>query len=293
MALEASKLPTQGSRAARRVTKDGRTMSSQQAERWALILGASSGFGAATARALARDGVNIFGVHLDLKSTLPRARAVVADIEASGRRAVFFNTNAADARKRQRVLDRMAAVLEETGGGRVDILLHSLAFGTLLPFVGESTEESVSEAQMDMTFRVMAHSLVYWVQDLVWRGMLGQGSKVLSMTSSGSHEVIPTYGAVSGAKAALESHTRQLAMELGPKGIQVNCIEAGVTDTPALRAIPVAEELIEQVLARHPRGRMTTPEDVAKVIVALSQPEIDWISGTVIVVDGGYGPLGL
>lgn len=263
------------------------TEANDLAGRWALILGASSGFGRATGLELARRGMNIFGVHLDLKATLPLAQQVVADIEAMGRRAIFFNTNAADARKRRRVLDK----IEETLGTEdtpqpVHLLMHSLAFGTLLPFIADNPEEAVSEAQMDMTLNVMAHSLVYWTQDLVRRNLLGRGSRIFSMTSSGSHRVAKNYGAVSAAKAALESHTRQLALELGPRGVMVNCINAGVTDTPALRKIPGHERLVEMALRFNPGGRMTTENDVAMTIAALADPRIQWMSGSVIFVDG-------
>jgi len=255
--------------------------------RWALILGASSGFGAATARALAGAGMNIFGVHLDLRATLPRARQVVADIEALGRKAVFFNTNAADTRKRARVLDQIEERLADDPAGSIHFVLHSLAFGTLLPFIADEPEEAVSEAQMDMTLRVMAHSLVYWVQDMVRRNLLVRGSRVYALSSGGAERMAPMYGAVSAAKAALESHMRQLALELGPRGIAVNCLRPGVTDTPALRAIPGHETYVAEALQRNPGGRMTTPEDVAKVLVALADPAITWVSGTVIPVDGG------
>jgi NAD(P)-dependent dehydrogenase (short-subunit alcohol dehydrogenase family) len=255
--------------------------------RWALILGASSGFGAATARALAEAGMNIFGVHLDLRATLPRARQVVDDIEALGRQAVFFNTNAADDRKRARVLDQIETTLADDPADSVHFMLHSLAFGTLLPFIADSPEEAVSEAQMDMTLRVMCHSLVYWVQDLVRWNLLVRGSRVYALSSAGAIRAAPMYGAVSAAKAALESHARQLALELGPRGIAVNCLRPGVTDTPALRVIPGHEAYVAEALKRNPGGRMTTTDDVATVLVALADPAITWISGTVIPVDGG------
>jgi enoyl-[acyl-carrier protein] reductase III len=107
------------------------------------------------------------------------------------------------------------------------------------------------------------------------------------MTSEGSHRVVPNYGAVGAAKAALEAYTRQLALELGPRGILVNTIQAGVTDTAALRKIPGHELMIEASQRRNPSGRMTTPEDVAATIVALSQPSVRFVSGSVIFVDGG------
>ena len=255
--------------------------------RWALILGASSGFGAATARALAGAGMNIFGVHLDSRATLPRAKQVVADIEALDRKAIFFNTNAADARKRVRVLDQIEQTLADGRTGSIHFVLHSLAFGTLLPFIADAPGEAVSEAQMDMTLRVMAHSLVYWVQDLVRRNLLVRGSRVYALSSAGAIRVAPMYGAVSAAKAALESHMRQLALELGPRGIAVNCLRPGVTDTPALRVIPGHEDYVAQALKLNPGGRLTTTQDVAAALTALADPAITWISGTVIPVDGG------
>ena len=258
--------------------------------KWALILGASSGFGAATASALAGAGMNIVGVHLDMRATLPAAKAVMAGIEAMGSRAVFFNTNAADPDRRTRVLDGF----QEAAGpnARIHVLMHSLAFGTLLPFIADNPDEAISQPQMEMTLNVMAHSLVYWVQDLVRRNLLVWGSRVFSMTSEGSHRVVPNYGAVGAAKATLESHTRQLAMELGPRGILVNTIQAGVTDTPALRKIPGSDRMIETTMRRNPSGRMTTPEDVAATILALSQPAVQFISGSTIFVDGGEDAIG-
>jgi holo-[acyl-carrier-protein] synthase len=253
--------------------------------KWALILGASSGFGAACALELARNGMNIFGVHLDLKATLPLAKQVMADIEATGRRAVYFNTNAADHDKRQKVLDSIQQTLGP--GGTIHVMLHSLAFGTLLPFIANRPEEAISPAQMEMTLDVMAHSLVYWVQDLHRRRLLTRGSRIFSMTSAGSHRVIRHYGAVSAAKAALESHTRQLALELAPEGIIVNSIQAGVTDTPALRKIPGNERIVAEAIARNPGGRITTPQDVAQTIAVLCDPRISWLSGEIIRVDGG------
>jgi enoyl-[acyl-carrier protein] reductase III len=260
--------------------------------RWALILGASSGFGAATARALAGVGMNIFGVHLDTKTTLPRAHQVVADIEALERKAVFFNTNAADAHKRARVVGKIEEILANDPADSIHFMLHSLAFGTLLPFIADNPEEAVSEAQMDMTLRVMAHSLVYWVQDLLRRNLLVRGGRVYALSSVGSVRVLPVYGAVSAAKAALESNMRQLAVELAPRGIAVNCLRPGVTDTPAVRPIPGHEAYLVEALERNPAGRLTTPEDVARVLVALADPDITWISGAVIPVDAGEAIVG-
>jgi NAD(P)-dependent dehydrogenase (short-subunit alcohol dehydrogenase family) len=250
--------------------------------RWALILGASSGFGEACARALAGAGYNIFGVHLDRRAGLEHVRELRGELEATGRKARFFNINAADPEKMDGALEEMSRLLEE--GEEIGVLMHSLAFGTLRSYVGDG---AVSPSQMDMTLRVMAHSLVDWTQAAIARGMLGKGGRIFAMTSSGSNRIIPSYGPVSAAKSALESHCRQLAYELAPLQITVNALRGGVTDTPALRKIPGNDLLIDGATARNPSGRLTTPEDVADAVLVLCSPRSHWITGNIINVDGG------
>jgi enoyl-[acyl-carrier protein] reductase III len=253
--------------------------------RWALILGASSGFGAAAAAALARGGFDIIGVHLDRRATLPNAERTAAQVRESGRRATFFNVNAADAERRA---DVIRDCLQAIGGGTgIAAVLHSLAFGTLKPYIAAGESAAIKQADMNMTLDVMAHSLVYWVQDLFAAGLLQRGAKVFAMTSAGSHRVWSSYGAVSAAKAALEAHVRQLAVELSPFGIAVNALQAGVTDTPAARKIPGSEDMFRNAAAANPGKRLTTPEDVADVLVSLSLCQSSWITGNVIRIDGG------
>jgi len=250
----------------------------------ALILGASSGFGEAAALEFAKAGYDVFGVHLDRRAGLARVEETRAAIEAEGVQAKFFNVNAASPDKRDQVLDEIASRAEP---GSVRVLLHSLAFGTLRPFVSDRPGDGITMEQMDMTLTVMAHSLVYWAQGLVSRGLMGEGGRIYAMTSSGGDRVIPSYGAVSAAKASLESHCRQLALELAPRGITANSIRAGVTDTPALRKIPGAQHMIEAARQQNPHGRLTTPADVARCMVALAAEGTAWMTGNVIRVDGG------
>ena len=260
-------------------------MTNTLTDRWALILGASSGHGAATALELARNGMHIFGLHLDLRATLPAVRQITDQIESMGRQAVFFNTNAADTQKRQKVLDAIRDRLPQ--GERVKLLMHSLAFGTLRPYVPPDPEEAVTQAQMEMTLDVMAHSLVYWTQGMLYHDLLGTGSKVVAMTSAGSHRVWDTYGPVGCAKAALEYHVKHLAVELVQRGVAVSAIQAGITDTPALRRIPGNKEMLDMALAHNPGGRTTTPEDVGRAIALLASDDSAWMTGNVINVDGG------
>jgi enoyl-[acyl-carrier-protein] reductase (NADH) len=262
-------------------------------ERWALILGASSGMGEATARALASDGYNIAGIHLDFRAALQHVEELKADLEKSGAEVLYVNMNAADDEKRAGALaqlrERFDAARKAGRDPYVRVVMHSLAFGSLVPFISDDPKGAVDRKKMEMTQDVMANSLVYWVQDLFRGGFLADGSKIYAMTSEGSTRVVPSYGVVSSAKAALESHIRQLAMELGRlrTGITANAIRAGVTMTPALMKIPEHDMIIASATARNPTGRMTTVQDVANAIVALSGEGTGFISGEVIGVDGG------
>lgn len=253
--------------------------------RWALILGASSGFGEATALELAARGYDIAGVHFDRRETMPHAAGIQDRIRALGRQAVFANGNAAEDSFRAGVIARLDALQAE-----VAVLLHSLAFGSLKPLLG--CGEVASRRQLEMTSDVMGHSLVYWVREVIASGRMTRGGRIFAMTSEGSTRAIPSYGPVSAAKAVLEAHIRQLAVELAPQGITANAILAGVTDTPALRRIPGNERLLTAASTRNPSGRLTTPADVARCIAALCDEGTYWMTGNTIRVDGGEGTAG-
>jgi NAD(P)-dependent dehydrogenase (short-subunit alcohol dehydrogenase family) len=257
--------------------------------KWFLALGASSGFGAAACLSMAKKGMNILGVHLDRKGTMPMVEELLASLRAQGVQVHFFNANAADADKRAEIISEIKTILGEDG--RIRVFLHSLAFGALRAFLEEGNS-GLTREQMDMTADVMGHSLVYWVQDLMAADLFEKNGRVFAMTSSGATRVMPNYGAVSAAKAVIESHIRQLAMELAPYGITANAIRAGVTDTPALRKIPSHEKFIELALSRNPNGRLTTPADVAEAIAVLSEPGAYWINGNTLGIDGGEDIVG-
>jgi enoyl-[acyl-carrier protein] reductase III len=249
---------------------------------WALILGSSSGFGEATALKLAESGLNIFGVHMDRKAGLGHVEEIQNKIRSMGRECLFFNMNAADEEKRKEAIAQMKL----KAAGKIHVLLHSLAFGALKPFI-DGEDGVLSKSQFEMTLDVMANSLVYWTQDLHKEQMLSKNGRIFAMTSAGSSRVWRSYGAVSAAKAALESYCRQLALELAPHGITANAILAGVTDTPALRKIPGNVEMIEAAKARNPFNRLTLPEDVASAIAAFSLPHFNFMTGNTLRIDGG------
>lgn len=259
---------------------------------FALILGASSGFGKAISLALAKDGVNILGVHLDRATTMPDVEKEILDIKNLGVEAHFFNVNAADPNKRKDVLNSIEEIFRTKENPTIKVLVHSLAFGTLRKYFEENPENQINQKQIEMTIDVMANSLVYWTQEVITRKMMKSGGKIYALTSAGGSRVIEFYGAVSAAKACLESHIRQIAMELGPKGISANAIMAGVTETPALKKIPNNREIIESALSRTGQGRLTRTDDIANFIIDNYKRESHWMTGGIIHVDGGESVTG-
>jgi enoyl-[acyl-carrier protein] reductase III len=260
------------------------------AKKWALVLGASSGFGGAVSIKFAKEGYNIFGVHLDRKQTMPIVNETIAAIESHGAKAVYFNINAADEALRGEALEKMKQEMGE--GDEIQMVLHSLAFGALVPLVYDAeNDKRMSEKQLTMTLDVMANAIIFWVQALMGKDMLHRGAHIFTMTSAGGHRAWPNYGAVSGAKAASEAYIRQLALELAPLGIAANAIQAGVTDTAALRKIPGSDKMIDMALSLNPGNRLTSPEDVADIMYSIAQGTT-WVTGNVIRADGGEDIVG-
>ena len=170
---------------------------------------------------------------------------------------------------------------------QIKVFVHSLAFGTLKPMIAHKDEEMLNQKNIEMTLDVMANSLVYWTQDLFKNNLFSKSSQIFAMTSAGGHKQWKSYGAVSMAKAALESAVRQLAVELAPHKIAANSIQAGVTDTEALRKIPGSKNMIEDAVNNNPNNRLTLPEDVAKAVVTIGLSNENWMTGNVIRLDGG------
>jgi len=149
------------------------------------------------------------------------------------------------------------------------------------------TNSFLEEEDLTRTIHAMGTSLLSWTQELLGRGMFTSDARVLGLTSEGNEVAWKGYAAVAAAKVALESISRSIAVEMAPFGIRSNVIQAGVTDTAALRMIPGSKHLKAQARAKNPFGRLTSPEDVANVVYLLSLPEAAWIYGEVIRVVGG------
>ncbi|MBI3767546.1 MAG: SDR family oxidoreductase [Deltaproteobacteria bacterium] len=137
------------------------------------------------------------------------------------------------------------------------------------------------------TIYSMGTSLLTWTRALVERRLFAADARVFGLTSEGNSVAWKGYAAVAAAKAVLESVARAIAVEFAPYGVRANVVQAGITDTPALRAIPGHDHLAAQARRRNPFRRLTTPRDVADVVFLLATDEAAWVNGTLIRVDGG------
>ncbi len=251
--------------------------------KWAIILGCSTGHGAAISKQLASEGYGIIGFHLDRGPIKKQAQALEKEIHSLNEGKVkFWNENAAD---KETMLIRVQEIKSLIKDGYVKLLMHSIAFGSTTNFFQPSP---VKQRQMDMTQHVMAHCLIYWAQALLDEGLLLKGSRVLGLTSEGSYKAMEGYGPVGVSKASLEAVVRQIGWELGNKGITANTIQAGITATRALTKISDNwEEWVEETKKRNPMKRLTTPEDVAGLVSLLMSDKADFINCSTIFCDGG------
>ena len=251
--------------------------------KWAIILGCSTGHGAAIAKQLATEGYGIIGFHLDRGSIKKDALKFEEEIGLlNGSRVRFWNENAAD---KEVMFNKMKDIKDLVKGGEVKLLMHSIAFGSTTNFF-EPTP--VLQRQMDMTQHVMAHCLIYWTQALLDNNLLKSGSRILGLTSEGSYKAMEGYGPVGVAKASLEAVVRQIGWELGSKGITANTIQAGITPTRALTKISDDwEEWVEKTKERNPMKRVTSPQDVAGLVSLLLNDKADFVNCSTIFCDGG------
>lgn len=242
----------------------------------AFVTGSSRGVGKAIARELAARGADIVVHYL---SSEEGALDTVRQAEALGRRAFTVRGNVSNPED----LSEIFGTIREKAGA-LDIFVSNAATGKLSPAM------EMTARGWEKTLDTNARAFLLGVQRAVPL-MEGRKGTIISISSLGSHKYIPNYVAVGASKAALESLTRTLAVELGPRNIRVNCVSTGVLDTDALKHFPTRDQMIELAIKRTPLGRMGTPEDVAKVVAMLCGDDADWICGQVIVADGGYSLL--
>jgi len=150
-----------------------------------------------------------------------------------------------------------------------------------------SQTDFLEEEDFSRTIFNMGTSLLGWVQDLFNRKLFADDARIFGLTSEGNEVAWRGYAAVAAAKVALESLARSIAIEYAPYGVRCNVLQPGITETPALAAIPGSDQMKAQAQMRNPFHRLTTPTDVANAIYLLSLDEAAWVNGAVIRVDGG------
>lgn len=246
---------------------------------YALILGGSSGLGLATAQKLASAGYHLCIVHRDRRSDLQGFSSEIEQLKNKGTSVIAFNKDAL----LQETVDGVLASLPD---GSVKVLVHSIAKGAVKPMISDDGDE-LSMEDLSITLNAMALSWYRWTKSMLDKNKFAQHSRNIAFTSEGNAKAWKYYGAVSAAKATLESLMRQMAVELAPLGMTTNCIQAGVTQTKSFQMIPGSEQLAKMAIKRNPFHKLTKAEDVANAVYLLCTEEAKWINGTVVKVDGG------
>jgi 3-oxoacyl-[acyl-carrier protein] reductase len=235
-------------------------------ERTALVTGASRGIGRAIALRLARDGADIF-VHYN--GRLDAAEAVAAEIRALGRQATLVQANIADLEAVQNALAGIASL---------DILINNAGWATFGPL------DSVSVDDFDALFNLNVRGLFFLTQAAARK--MGPGGRIVNI-SSGITRINAAGGSVYAAsKAAVETFTRSWAAELGPRGITVNTVSPGMTETDLLFGV-TPKEALDSMVAQTPLGRLGQPEDIADAVALLCTAEARWITANNVLANGG------
>lgn len=244
--------------------------------RRALVTGASRGIGRAIAERLADAGADVAINYLRRRSAAEEAAGAIS---ARGVKCHVVRGNIADDGEAERIVKDAASAL-----GGLDIVVSNAATGVLRPAL------ELTRKHLQTTMETNAFALIALARAAV--PFLASEGRIIALSSLGARRAIPDYAAVGASKAALEALVRQLAAELGPRGITVNAIEAGVVETEALDFFPARDLILEQSRMRTPAGRLVTPSDVAGAALFLASPLASAVTGHVIVVDNGYSIVG-
>jgi len=252
---------------------------------WAVILGASSGLGLATAKKLAAHGMNLCLVYRARRTDLPLFTNEYSKLISKFQiKLIHFNMDITKEETRTTILESLKS--EFSSFDKVKLLVHSIAKGNLKPMHAIDAPVLKND-DFHLTIENMAISLYDWVKEIFDARLFSADTRVISFTSEGNTKAWKNYAAVSAAKVVLEAITRSIALEFASEGIRANCIQAGVTDTFSFRMIPGSDALRDHTLKRNPFNRLTTPEDIANAVYLLTKEEASWITGATIPVNGG------
>ena len=239
----------------------------------ALVTGASSGIGRATAVQLAKAGAD---VALNYFTLHDEAEATAASIRALGRRALLFRVDIADQAAVEAMVEETVARL-----GGIDVFVSSAVFSEREPFI------TADVASMKKTFDVSLWGAFYALRACS-KAMLKQdrGGSAVIVSSPHGQIAFPNCMAYNMAKAALDMMMKTAATELLPHGIRVNAVYPGWTDTPGERKF-LPDDEIRKAAAALPMGRLATPDEIAKAVLYLAGPDAAYITGTILHIDGG------
>ncbi|MEV5831900.1 SDR family oxidoreductase [Spirillospora sp. NPDC052242] len=238
--------------------------------RTALVTGGARGIGAAIARRLAAAGADVAITYLRADD---RARSVVAEIEAHGRRGIAIRADAGDPDAIVRAVDRAAAEL-----GRLDVLVNNAGIAPYGPL------EDVRRDEVDRVLAV--HVRAAYLAAQAASRHLGAGGRIISVGSSMAERVPdPGWTLYAMSKSALLGLTKGLARDLGPRGVNAVLVHPGSTDT---EMNPADGPDAEHERAHSALGRYGSPDDVAAMVAHLAGPGGDYVTGAAIAVDGGY-----
>jgi enoyl-[acyl-carrier protein] reductase III len=247
-------------------------MSAPLAGKVALVSGGARGIGRAIAMKLGAAGCD---VAVNYYNSADEAEALCAALRGLGRRAVAIQASVGVPDSVDELFIGFRRHFD-----RLDILVSNAASGVLKPTI----EMTLKHWRWCMETNALALNL------LTQRALplMGQGGRIIALSSLGASRAMPGYGFIGASKAALEALARSLAQELGPRGIRVNVVSAGVVDTDALAYFPNREQLLAGYAERAPAGPVLTPQDVAGAVYLLCLPEAAMINGHTLVVDGGF-----
>ncbi|MEW5875117.1 MAG: SDR family oxidoreductase [Candidatus Zixiibacteriota bacterium] len=237
-----------------------------------VITGGTKGIGRAIAVRLAARGSDIVVNYFRSRSA---ADETVAELQALGVRALAVRGNIGNKDFHPKLFEEVRQMF-----GKVDILVSNAALGLFANIM------EVDQRAWDLSLHTNAEAMLFCAQMAV--PMMPDGGKIVALSSLGSIRYIPGYSAIGISKAAIETLTRYLAYELAPRAINVNAVSGGFIDTDALKSFPNYDEMLREVVRRTPFGRVGTPDEVADVAVFLCTGAARWITGQVIIVDGGY-----
>ena len=225
--------------------------------------------------ALAEQGADVV---INFTSNKDKAEAVAQEVETKGRKALIIQ---ADVSKRSEVVSMFEQIKQEWGG--LDILVNNA--GVLRG--GEFSE--FSEEMLDEVLGVNLKGQFFCAQEAV--KMMKNGGRIIniaSISSGGTGVGFAQIEAYTASKGGVIGLTENLALDLGPKGINVNAIAPGAIDTDMSRGTSDDKEMGEAVLRRIPKGRVGKPEDIGAAAAFLASDEADYITGVTLYVDGGW-----